>query len=99
MTIDAKELGLSLRMVRKKRGLTQHDLAHAVGVSVNYIWLIENGRRKPSIGVLNQIAGTLDVPAPCLTMLGFTPRNRQRTAYRDAVNATKTAILAAISAD
>jgi transcriptional regulator with XRE-family HTH domain len=54
MTIDAEELGRSLRMVRNKRGLKLREIADAVGVTVNYIWLIENGQRKPSVGALNK---------------------------------------------
>jgi len=36
-----------LRAMRQKRGLTQRELAQALGVSQNYIPALESGVRKP----------------------------------------------------
>ena len=98
MTIDAMELGRSVRIVREKRGMVLREVAEATGLTLNYVWMIENGQRAPSVDALNKIAKALNVPAPCLTMLGFRPRGPE-SAYRKTVDATKAAILAVIDAD
>lgn len=54
------ELGSALWRARKARGLTQEQLAEAMGVSPAHIQHIESGNRKPSIPLLFQIAKRLD---------------------------------------
>lgn len=34
-----------LRAIRKRLGLTQRQLANALGVAVNSVWRMENGRQ------------------------------------------------------
>ena len=46
--------------LRKEKGLRQFDVAQYCGVSVQYIWMIENGERKPSVKVAKRIASVLD---------------------------------------
>jgi transcriptional regulator with XRE-family HTH domain len=46
---------------RKKKCLTQAQLAQIVAVSTNYIALIERGQRRPSLKALSKIAYALDV--------------------------------------
>lgn len=50
-----------MRRYRKLRGLTQERLAEKVSTSTNYIGLIENGRKFPSLPVLERIAAALEV--------------------------------------
>ena len=45
--------------LRKELGLRQADLADAAEVSLQYIWMIENGERKPSVKVAKRIAEVL----------------------------------------
>lgn len=47
-----KLIGKNLRKFRKAKGLTQKDLAEAVGVTANYISKIENGNTLFSINLL-----------------------------------------------
>lgn len=44
---------------RKGRGLRQTDIAKKLGVTYNYISLIERRHRVPSVNFLNQYAGAL----------------------------------------
>lgn len=50
-----------IRVWRKHRGLTQHQLAEAAGISVPYLSQIELGERKGSTDVLVAIARALDL--------------------------------------
>ncbi|WP_367316743.1 helix-turn-helix domain-containing protein [Agreia sp. PsM10] len=40
----ARLLGIRIKQLRKDRGLTQENLAHAAGITKNAIQLIESGR-------------------------------------------------------
>lgn len=53
-------LGESVRFLRKKRNLTQGDLARAVGVSLESISRWERGSRTPSLDDLQKLAKILD---------------------------------------
>lgn len=58
-----KEIGLKIAYYRKKKGLTQAQLAEKVGKSTNYIGLIERGNngKSFSMGTLFTIAHVLEV--------------------------------------
>jgi Zn-dependent peptidase ImmA (M78 family)/DNA-binding XRE family transcriptional regulator len=49
-------LGIKLRIERENLGLTQEDLAKAVGLSSEFISLLELGKRMPSLDSLKSIA-------------------------------------------
>jgi transcriptional regulator with XRE-family HTH domain len=57
-----QQLGKTIQRQRKIRGLTQEALAEAVNVNRAYIGHIEQGRRTPSISMLEKIAKALKVP-------------------------------------
>ena len=54
-------LGETIRLYRKKAGLTQEGKEEKLGLSAKYIQFIENGVRKPSLKVIYRIAETLDI--------------------------------------
>lgn len=56
-----EQLGRRIRDLRKKRGLTQEQLAEAASVDVKYLGNIERGRENPTIGILEKLAKTLSV--------------------------------------
>ncbi|GIX46185.1 MAG: transcriptional regulator [Candidatus Tectimicrobiota bacterium] len=60
----ACEIGLTLRRLRRERGLTQKALAQRVagGVDATYIGRIERGAQLPSLKALLRLAAALDVP-------------------------------------
>lgn len=47
--IAAKHFGRQLLALRKSAGLSQSALAKKVGLSINYLGLLENGKRQPSL--------------------------------------------------
>lgn len=52
----SQRLGASIRRLRKARGWSQAELAEKVDVSLDYVSLLERGRRLPALGVLVQIS-------------------------------------------
>jgi transcriptional regulator with XRE-family HTH domain len=60
------DLGKNIRITRIARGLSSAELARRVGVTANYVSLIENGRRTPSLKRLEAVAATLGVPTSFL---------------------------------
>jgi DNA-binding XRE family transcriptional regulator len=61
MDLDYRALGTNIRGHRKKRDMTQADLAEAVGVSDSHIGKIETGRGIPSLATVAAIANSLEV--------------------------------------
>ena len=51
-----------LRDLRKKRGITQEQLAEAALISVDFLSLVERGINAPSFETLEKLACALDVP-------------------------------------
>lgn len=56
-----ENIGLRLRRLRQRDGLSQRTLAQKSGVSNATISLIENNRSNPSLGLLKKILDTLSV--------------------------------------
>ncbi|MGQ0827512.1 MAG: helix-turn-helix domain-containing protein [Bacteroidota bacterium] len=54
-------VGNRLRDVRKKKGLTQEDVAHKAGVAVSQVGRIERGKLNPSISTMFVIALAMDI--------------------------------------
>ena len=54
-----KRLGQHLKELREEKNLTPADLADKLGVTPQYIYMIEAGRAKPSERRLNELAGAL----------------------------------------
>jgi transcriptional regulator with XRE-family HTH domain len=55
-------LGRNIRRLRRRRGLTQEELAFEAGIDLTYMGGIERGKRNPSLLVLARIAKALSVP-------------------------------------
>jgi len=54
-----RQFGIRLKSIRQERELTQEQFAELVGISVDFLSLIERGINAPSFEVLEQIAGNL----------------------------------------
>ena len=50
-------------MIRTARRVKQGELAERVGVTQNFISLVESGKRIPSVEVLARIADAMQVPS------------------------------------
>jgi transcriptional regulator with XRE-family HTH domain len=74
----APQVGPLLRDWRKRRRLSQLDLALEAGVSARHVSFIETGRSTPSPEMLLRLAGKLDVPQresnELLIAAGYAPR-------------------------
>ena len=61
MPLLRREFGLRLKAVRLNRKLTQEEFAELVGISVDFLSLIERGVNAPSFEVLEQMADRVDL--------------------------------------
>ncbi|MBI5840552.1 MAG: helix-turn-helix transcriptional regulator [Chloroflexi bacterium] len=59
-------IGKTIKLLRISKGLKQSDLAERIKVSTNYISLIENDKREPSLSFLKELASSLDIPVGLL---------------------------------
>ena len=70
-----RDFGLGLKAVRLDRKLTQEEFAELVGISVDFLSLIERGINAPSFEVLERMADRMDLQGREL----FDFRKRART--------------------
>jgi len=56
-----EQFGKRLKQLRAQKGLTQEELAEAVGVSTDFISLMERGQRAPSFENLERLAEVFEV--------------------------------------
>jgi len=62
-------IGVTIRLARKGRGLTQEDVAELLGISAEFYARIERGHALPSVPTFHKIIRALDVSAD--TALGL----------------------------
>lgn len=55
------ELRQKIRMLRKKKGLSQGELAAAIDMNPSHISRLETGKYQPSVDALQRLATALDV--------------------------------------
>jgi transcriptional regulator with XRE-family HTH domain len=65
-------IGAQVRRWRGARGLTLAAVAARTGLNIGYLSQIENDKASPSLAVLGQLAGVLDVP-PAWFLMGDVP--------------------------
>ena len=58
---NKKKLGLKIKELRKRKGLTQEQLAELIDMEQNSISVIESGRNFPTLGTLEKIVQILEV--------------------------------------
>lgn len=60
--MTAKEqLGMRIKYLRSQHNFSQEDLALEAGINKNYLSDLENGRRNPSLEILEKIAVALNI--------------------------------------
>jgi transcriptional regulator with XRE-family HTH domain len=57
-----QDFGIRLKAIRLERKLTQEQFAETVGISVDFLSLIERGINAPSFEVLEKMARRLRMP-------------------------------------
>ena len=70
--VPAADAGRLLRNLRRRRNLTQEELAAQIGTTQEVISRYERGQRSPPLAYLEQIFAALEVDL----MIGFAPRKR-----------------------
>lgn len=68
-----RQIGQRIRLARERRGLTQTELAHALGKNATTISNYENGSRTLPITELPKLAQTLHVPIGYFFTFSVTP--------------------------
>jgi transcriptional regulator with XRE-family HTH domain len=56
------KLGPAIKLIRTASGMKQKEIAAKLDVTANYLSLLENGKREPSISFLKRLANVLGVP-------------------------------------
>ena len=55
-------VGRAIKFARIAAGIKQKDLAERLDVSANYLSLVENDKREPSISFLRDVASEMAIP-------------------------------------
>jgi len=92
------KLADNIRALRKARGLTQEQLAEALGVTVGAVYKWETGRSAPEVALLMELADLFSVSVD--VVLGYEVRDNSVEAVRERVRAlTRAKDYAAASAE
>ncbi|MBQ8030752.1 MAG: helix-turn-helix transcriptional regulator, partial [Butyrivibrio sp.] len=71
-SVDYAALGMKIKDLRLKRGLTQDQLSELVGCNISHISNIENNYTKLSLNILLAIANALDTTIDYLLATQYT---------------------------
>jgi transcriptional regulator with XRE-family HTH domain len=102
---DGKSTGSAgevLRFWRRRRGMSQLDLALATRVSTKHISFVETGRSHPSRQLLVHLADALTIPLRernrLLLAAGFAPPHRERPLHDRAMRPLREALVGLLAA-
>jgi len=59
-------IGKTIKFLRIAKGIKQAELAEKLSVTTNYISLVENDKREPSLSFLKELSVALDIPVGLL---------------------------------
>jgi transcriptional regulator with XRE-family HTH domain len=62
-------VGNAIRECRKRRGVSQTDIALRADCSVSYLSMLENNKRDPTLSMVSKIAAALQVPVGVLFVM------------------------------
>ena len=74
MVLDYAAMGNRIKEHRKRKKLTQEEIAEMLGISVSFISRIERGNVKVSLETLTKIAAILDT-SPCYFIDGVVKKS------------------------
>lgn len=60
------DIGNILKLVRTRKNLTQQEMAERLGISQNYLSLIESNKKTPGNDILSEFAKTLKISKDAL---------------------------------
>ena len=87
----SKSIGSTIEICRKQQGLSQGQVAERADLSTSYISLLEQGKRKPNLEVLERVAAALSLP---LNILIFFASDESELVNFDEDLAEKLSLLA-----
>jgi transcriptional regulator with XRE-family HTH domain len=101
MELNATKVGAVIADLRRRRKLARPEVARQVGVTSNYLGMVEAGKRTLSLTTLQKLAEVYEVPEAIITCLGTKlPRPHDpRHPFAKLLIATQEAMLAAIDED
>ena len=73
--MDLSILGNKIKTERKRQKITLEKLSEQIGISRNFLWEIEAGRKAPALNTLYNIAVTLNVSIDYL--MGVSDENKR----------------------
>lgn len=76
MKVQEVDIGNAIRELREAKDVTQEDVANALGVTVNFISQVENGRRKLSSTKMETLAGFFEIPLSFIYVLADDGRKK-----------------------
>ncbi len=76
------KLSENIRFYRKQRGMTQEQLAEAMGVSVGAVSKWENGQSNPELGLIAELADFFGISVDVLLGYTLTFSNKENTVLR-----------------
>ena len=88
----------AFRIVRAAFGLRQAELAERMPVTASQLSLIEAGKRKPSVRVVDALAQAVGVPAALITLLASSPTDVESQSAEDVGDLAKALLRALVAA-
>ena len=85
--MDFNLLGDRIKFARTGKGLTLEKLSEKIGISRNFLWEIEDGRKAPALPTFYSICDALGVSADFL--LGFSSADNEKNPVSSALEAIK----------
>lgn len=74
--MDKNNIGSTLRLLRVASNLRQASLAKDLDVTSNYLSLVENGKKEPSLTFLKKFSRRLDAPLGYLLWIALEDKDR-----------------------
>lgn len=78
-------LGKAIKIIREAKGMSLGSIASESQLSVPYLSLVENDKRKPSLDVIERLAHTLGIPVEPLILIG-SKQNIALHSTNDSIN-------------
>lgn len=64
-------IGSTIRLLRKKKKISQKELSELSNISQTYLSQLESGKRNPSIEILQSIGEVLEIPYQIIAFLSM----------------------------
>lgn len=61
MKAESQKLGRNLKRIRTEKGISQGDIARAIGMDKGFISNIENGKTNPTLSTIAKLAKAIGV--------------------------------------